>query len=89
MRLIVGITIIVLPLAKGLDLTAVLSIIMSLFSFCLVWENVTALRRDAQFWETWENTQPPERNLAVCNPTEASSASKEQRDTTVELSAVA
>lgn len=60
MRAINGVIIILLPLAHGLDVTAIMSIIMSLMAFCVVWENITSLMRSARFWEKWENTRYPE-----------------------------
>lgn len=60
MRPIVGLIIVLIPFAHRLNLTDSLSVIMSLIVFCLIWENVTSLRRDAKIWEKWENTRPPE-----------------------------
>ncbi|KKK22341.1 hypothetical protein P175DRAFT_0441139 [Aspergillus ochraceoroseus IBT 24754] len=60
MRPIVGVILVLLGLANKLDITSVLSIVMALVVFCLIWENVTSLRRDAQLWEPWENTKYPE-----------------------------
>ncbi|KAA8647066.1 hypothetical protein EYZ11_008798 [Aspergillus tanneri] len=58
MRPITGLIIILL--ANNLDITSVLSIIMAMIVFCLFWENVTSLHRDAGIWEPWENTRHPE-----------------------------
>jgi hypothetical protein len=68
MRPITAIIIILLPLAHRLDLTALLSIIMALIVLCLVWENVTSLRRDARFWESWTDTEYPDSNRGICVP---------------------
>ncbi|OJJ36984.1 hypothetical protein ASPWEDRAFT_67296 [Aspergillus wentii DTO 134E9] len=62
MRPIVGIVIICLPLADGeKEVTTTMSTMMALIVFCLIWENVTSLRRDCQIWEKWENTNYPEK----------------------------
>lgn len=50
-----------LGLAHNLNATAVLSIIMALISFCLIWESVTSLQKCAKFWETWVDTVYPEK----------------------------
>ncbi|PLB43630.1 hypothetical protein P170DRAFT_393489 [Aspergillus steynii IBT 23096] len=60
MRPITGLIIVLLGLADSLDITAMMSILMALVAFCLIWENVTSLRRDAKIWERWENTEYPE-----------------------------
>lgn len=62
MRPAVGIITILLPLARGLDATSVLSIIMALFVFTLIWETVTSLKKGACFWETWTDTEYPEKS---------------------------
>lgn len=36
-----------------------LSIIMALLSFTVIWENITSLQKGAKFWETWEGTEYP------------------------------
>ncbi|KAJ5339992.1 hypothetical protein N7452_006720 [Penicillium brevicompactum] len=59
MRLAVGIITILLPLAHHLDATSVLSIIMALFVFTLIWETVTSLKKGACFWENWADTDYP------------------------------
>lgn len=61
MRLAVGIITILLPLAHHLDATEVLSIIMALFMFTLIWETVTSLKKGACFWENWTDTDYPEK----------------------------
>ncbi|CAI7612174.1 unnamed protein product [Penicillium bialowiezense] len=61
MRLAVGIITILLPLAHHLDATEVLSIIMALFVFTLIWETVTSLKKGACFWENWTDTDYPEK----------------------------
>jgi hypothetical protein len=58
-RPIIGIIICCLPLAHDLDVTEILSIIMALFAFTVLWENVTSLQKGSKFWETWEGTQYP------------------------------
>jgi len=58
-RPIVAVIIICLPLAHDLDITSVMSIIMALLVFCVVWENITSLMRGAKFWESWEGTEYP------------------------------
>lgn len=58
-RPIIGIIICCLPLAHDLDVTEVLSIIMALFAFTVLWENITSLQRGAKFWESWEGTDYP------------------------------
>ncbi|KAK6544218.1 hypothetical protein TWF694_000921 [Orbilia ellipsospora] len=58
-RPIIGIIIICIPLAHDLSLTVIMSIIMSLFVFCVIWENLTSLSRGAKFWESWEGTDYP------------------------------
>lgn len=60
MRPITGLIIVLLGLADSLDITSMMSILMALIAFCLVWENVTSLRRDAKIWERWENTEYPQ-----------------------------
>ena len=85
MRLIVGIIMILLPLAHHLSLTDILSIIMSLTVFCLIWENITALRRDACIWETWKDTDPPERNLGICAVIVESLDNEQQRESSGDL----
>ncbi|KAJ5092442.1 hypothetical protein NUU61_007312 [Penicillium alfredii] len=64
MRPITAIIIVLLPLAHHLDATEILSIIMALFVFCVIWETVTSLRKGAHFWEKWEETQYPEKRVA-------------------------
>lgn len=61
MRPITGVIVILLPLAHHLGATSILSIIMSLFVLCTIWETITSLRKGACFWETWEDTQYPEK----------------------------
>ncbi|OKL63241.1 hypothetical protein UA08_01337 [Talaromyces atroroseus] len=60
MRPAVGLILVLLPLAKSLNLTETLSVIMALVVFCLIWENVTSLQRGAKFWEAWTDTRYPE-----------------------------
>lgn len=63
MRPVTGIIMILLPLAKHLGATSILSIIMALFVFCTFWETIMSLRKGACFWERWEDTQYPDKNL--------------------------
>jgi hypothetical protein len=63
MRPITGIIMILLPLAKHLGATSILSVIMALFVICTFWETIASLRKGALFWERWEETQYPEKNL--------------------------
>ena len=65
---------ILIPLAHRLDATAVLSIIMALFVFCVLWESVTSLRSGAHLWEKWEDTDYPDES-------HGSALSKENGDT--------
>lgn len=58
-RPIMGIVICCLPLACDLKITAILSTIMTLLVFTVIWENVTSLTRGAKFWESWEGTEYP------------------------------
>jgi hypothetical protein len=58
-RPITGIIIICIPLAHDLAITSIMSIIMALLVFCVVWENITSLMRGAKFWESWEGTEYP------------------------------
>ncbi|CRG86311.1 8-amino-7-oxononanoate synthase [Talaromyces islandicus] len=60
MRPVVGIILVLLPLAHRLNLTETLSIIMALIVFCVIWENVTSLQRGAKVWESWTETKYPE-----------------------------
>lgn len=60
MRPVVGLILVLLPLAKSLNLTETLSVIMALIVFCLIWENVSSLQRGAKFWEVWRDTGYPE-----------------------------
>lgn len=60
MRPVVGLILALLPLAKSLNLTETLSVIMALIVFCLIWENVSSLQRGAKFWEGWSDTRYPE-----------------------------
>jgi hypothetical protein len=62
-RLLAAIAIICLPLAKNLDITKILSIIMALFVFIVLWETITGLRRGSKFWENWVDTNPPPEGL--------------------------
>lgn len=59
MRPICAIIIICLPLDHHLSLSAIMSIIMALFVFCVIWENITSLMKGAKFWESWEGTEYP------------------------------
>lgn len=81
MRAIIGIIIILLPLAHDLDLTAIMSIIMALMAFCVIWENITSLMRCARFWEKWEHTRYPETNSSQ-NQTVAITRKDELEDAT-------
>ncbi|KAF9248595.1 hypothetical protein DTO013E5_6377 [Penicillium roqueforti] len=67
MRPAVGIITILLPLADHLNATDVLSIIMALFVFTLIWETITSLKKGACFWETWTDTDYPEDKPEVHN----------------------
>ncbi|KAE8152450.1 bacterial low temperature requirement A protein-domain-containing protein [Aspergillus avenaceus] len=60
MRPIIGLIIILLGLARDLNITSIMSIIMALIVFCLIWENITSLHCGAGIWERWENTTYPE-----------------------------
>jgi hypothetical protein len=60
MRPVVGLILVLLPLAKSLNLTETLSVIMALVVFCLIWENVSSLQRGAKVWEVWRDTGYPE-----------------------------
>ncbi|GAM39916.1 hypothetical protein TCE0_034r11852 [Talaromyces pinophilus] len=60
MRPVVGLILVLLPLAKSLNLTETLSVIMALVVFCLIWENVTSLQKGAKIWEVWRDTEYPE-----------------------------
>jgi hypothetical protein len=60
MRPIVGLILVLLPLAKSLNLTETLSVVMALVVFCLIWENVTSLQKGAKIWEAWRDTGYPE-----------------------------
>ncbi|KAJ5946159.1 hypothetical protein N7454_002998 [Penicillium verhagenii] len=60
MRPITAIIIILLPLARHLGATSILSIIMALFVFCTIWESVTSLKGGAHFWEPWTETDYPD-----------------------------
>lgn len=60
MRPVVGLILVLLPLAHKLNLTETLSIIMALIVFCVIWENVTSLQRGAKIWESWTETSYPE-----------------------------
>lgn len=64
MRPITGLIIILLGLTKDLDITSIMSIIMALIVFCLIWENVTSLHCHAGIWESWSNTKYPEQRIA-------------------------
>ncbi|KAK9452012.1 bacterial low temperature requirement A protein-domain-containing protein [Limtongia smithiae] len=55
-RPISAIIIILIPLAHSLEVTSVVSIIMALLVFCVLWESVTSLTHDGQIWEKWQNT---------------------------------
>lgn len=60
MRPVVGLILVLLPLAHKLNLTETLSIVMALIVFCVIWENVTSLQRGAKIWEAWTETSYPE-----------------------------
>lgn len=60
MRPVVGLILVLLPLAKSLNLTETLSVIMALIVFCLIWENISSLQRGAKVWEVWRDTGYPE-----------------------------
>ncbi|KAJ5595397.1 uncharacterized protein N7459_001605 [Penicillium hispanicum] len=60
MRPVTGVIMILIPLAHHLGATAVLSIIMALFVFCVIWESVTSLHSGAHLWEKWEDTDYPD-----------------------------
>ncbi|KAJ5248832.1 hypothetical protein N7468_000283 [Penicillium chermesinum] len=61
MRPITAVIVILIPLARHLGATSVLSIIMALFVLCVVWESITSLRCGAHIWERWSETDYPER----------------------------
>jgi hypothetical protein len=69
-RPIVAVIIICLPLAHDLDITSIMSIIMALLVFCVVWENITSLMRGAKFWESWEGTEYPKSSDNLSRPGE-------------------
>lgn len=75
MRPITGIITVLIPLAHDLNATKVLSIIMALFVFCVLWETYGSLMKDACIFEHWTDTKYPERMI-----TEGPSA-KEERST--------
>jgi hypothetical protein len=60
MRPVTGIIMVLLPLARHLEATSVLSVIMALFVFCVVWETFGSLRCGASFYEKWVDTDYPE-----------------------------
>ncbi|KAH8695201.1 bacterial low temperature requirement A protein-domain-containing protein [Talaromyces proteolyticus] len=60
MRPIVGLILILLPLAHRLNLTETLSVIMALMVWIVIWENITSLQRGAKLWEPWTETKYPE-----------------------------
>ena len=51
---------ILVPLAHHLGATAVLSIVMALFVFDVIWETLTSMRCGAHIWERWSETSYPE-----------------------------
>ncbi|KAJ5109982.1 hypothetical protein N7532_002627 [Penicillium argentinense] len=61
MRPITGLITILLPLAHHLNATEILSVIMAMYVFVLVWETVGSLRKGACFFERWTDTGYPER----------------------------
>lgn len=65
MRPITGVITVLIPLAHHLNATEVLSIIMAMFVFCLIWETVASLRKGACFWEKWTDTEYPEKRLTT------------------------
>ncbi|KAJ5737090.1 uncharacterized protein N7483_002215 [Penicillium malachiteum] len=78
MRPVTGIVTILLPHAHHLDATAILSIIMVLFVFCVIWESVTSLKSGAHFWEPWTETDYPE----SCTPDDHRTKELENVETT-------
>jgi hypothetical protein len=47
---------------EKLSSVALVSIIMALFVFLVLWETIGGLERGAKFWEAWEGTEPPGRD---------------------------
>ncbi|KAJ6122052.1 hypothetical protein N7512_004517 [Penicillium capsulatum] len=60
MRPITGIITVLLPLAHHLNATKILSIVMALFVFCVIWESITSLRSGAHIFERWSETDYPD-----------------------------
>ena len=60
MRPVTGTIMVLLPLARHLTETSVLSVIMGLFVFCVIWETVGSLRSGACFYEKWVDKDYPE-----------------------------
>lgn len=60
MRPITGIITVLLPLARHLNATEILSIIMALFVFCVIWESIASLRSGAHVFERWTETDYPD-----------------------------
>uniref|UniRef100_A0A093VA24 Low temperature requirement protein A n=1 Tax=Talaromyces marneffei PM1 TaxID=1077442 RepID=A0A093VA24_TALMA len=54
MRPVVGLILVLLPLAKSLNLTETLSVIMALVVFCLIWENVSSCSAARRFGRSGE-----------------------------------
>ncbi|KAJ5486009.1 hypothetical protein N7530_000309 [Penicillium desertorum] len=60
MRPVTGIIMVLVPLARHLNTTSVLSVIMAFFVFCVIWETVGSLRPGACFYEQWVDNDYPE-----------------------------
>lgn len=84
MRPVVGLILVFLPLAKSLNLTETLSVIMALVVLCLIWENVTSLQRGAKIWEVWRDTRYPEGGNRA-HKHKHQHATSEDRDVNAEL----
>lgn len=80
MRLVTGIITVLLSLARHLNGTKILSIIMVLFVFCVIWESVASLRSGAHVLERWTETNYPDQSQ---DQSHAEKLSKRMR--TVEL----
>ena len=61
MRLVVGIILVCLPITSREQLNTVqlLSIVMALFSFTVIWETLGGLLKGAKVWESWEGRNMP------------------------------
>lgn len=61
MRLVVALVLVLLPLTneERFDPVKLLSTVMGLFAFVVVWETVGGLMKGAKVYEKWEGTDPP------------------------------